>query len=78
MIQGTGLAMLELTQKIHAPVKVGDSIMATIEITDVRPTSRSGRAVVSSLIEVFNQRHECVMTYTATRLLAGRSSIAQT
>lgn len=72
MIQGTGLAMLELTQKIHGPVRVGDTIGATVEVTAIRPTSKGGRAVVTSQIEVSNQRNEPVMTYTATRLLAGR------
>ncbi|CAG2155588.1 MaoC family dehydratase [Cupriavidus numazuensis] len=72
MIQGTGLAMLELTQKILAPVVVGDTVWATVTVTGIRPTSRSGRAVVDSEIEVFNQRNEKVMTYTARRLLAGR------
>lgn len=73
MIQGTGLAMLELTQKILAPVVVGDTVWATVTVTGIRPTSRSGRAVVDSEIEVFNQRNEKVMTYTARRLLAGRA-----
>lgn len=73
MIQGTGLAMLELHQKILAPVVVGDTIEAMVEVTDIRPTSRSGRAVVTSRIDVFNQNAVLVMTYTATRLLAGRS-----
>lgn len=72
MIQGTGLAMLELHQKILAPVVVGDTIEAMVEVTDIRPTSRSGRAVVTSRIDVFNQNAVLVMTYTATRLLAGR------
>jgi acyl dehydratase len=72
MIQGTGLAMLELAQKIHGPVRVGDTIGATVEVTAIRPTSKGGRAVVTSQIEVTNQRNESVMTYTATRLLAGR------
>ena len=72
MIQGTGLAMLELTQKIHGPVVVGDTIWATVKVTGIRPTSKSGRAVVDSLIEVYNQRDEIVMAYTAGRLLAGR------
>ncbi len=71
MIQGTGLAMLELSQKILAPVVVGDTIWATVTVTGIRPTSRNGRAVVDSAIEVFNQRNEKVMTYTARRLLAG-------
>lgn len=75
MIQGTGLAMLELHQKILAPVLVGDSIEAVVEVTDVRPTSQGNRAVVTSLITVTNQRSEPVMEYTAVRLLAGRSAI---
>lgn len=74
MIQGTGLAMLELTQKILAPVLVGDTIEAVVEVTEIRPTSKSGRAVVLSRIDVFNQRGVQVMTYTAKRLLAGRSA----
>lgn len=73
MIQGTGLAMLELHQKILAPVCVGDTIEAQIEVTGIKPTSRSGRAVVDSRIDVFNQRGVLVMTYTAKRLLAGRA-----
>lgn len=74
MIQGTGLAMLELTQKIHAPVRVGDTIYAVIEVTGVRPTSTLGRAIVDSTIQVFNQREENVMTYTAKRMLAGNNT----
>lgn len=71
MIQGTGLAMLELTQKIHAPVRVGDTIQALIEVTGIRPTSTGGRGIVDSIITVFNQREENVMTYTAKRMMAG-------
>ena len=73
MIQGTGLAMLELHQKILAPVLVGDTIEAMVEVTDIRPTSKSARAVVTSRIDVFKQGGVQVMTYTATRLLAGRT-----
>ena len=48
MIQGTGLAMLELHQKILGPVIVGDTIQALVEVTDIRPTSKHkiGRAHV--------------------------------
>jgi acyl dehydratase len=71
MIQGTGLAMLELHQQLLAPVCVGDTIEALVEVTDIRPTSQSGRAVVTSRVDVFNQLGTHVMRYTATRLLAG-------
>ena len=63
--------MLELTQKIHAPVRVGDTIQALIEVTGIRPTSTGGRGIVDSIITVFNQREENVMTYTAKRMMAG-------
>jgi len=72
MVQGTGLAMLELKQIVLAPVLVGDSIEALVTVTGVRPTSQHNRAVVDSRIQVFNQRDELVMTYEARRLIAGR------
>jgi 3-hydroxybutyryl-CoA dehydratase len=72
MIQGTGMAMLELTQKVLAPVRVGDTIRAIVEVTAIRPTSKGNRAVVDSSFVVLNQHDEQVMTYTARRMLAGR------
>ena len=74
MIQGTGLAMLELNQQILAPVRVGDTVHGEIEITSVRPTSKGNRGIVVSRIDVKNQQGEVVMTYEATRMLAGRSA----
>ena len=73
MIQGTGLAMLELKQQVLAPVRVGDTVHGEIEITAVRPTSQGNRGIVVSRIEVKNQQEEIVMSYEATRLLVGRS-----
>ena len=76
MIQGTGLAMLELKKKILAPVRVGDTIHAEVEITSVRPTSKGNRGIVASNIEIKNQNGEAVISYEATRMLAGRSDQA--
>ena len=73
MIQGTGLAMLELKKKILAPVRVGDTIHGEIEVTSVRPTSKGNRGIVVSKIEIKNQRGEVVISYEAIRMLAGRS-----
>jgi len=72
LIQGTGKAMLELSLKIHGPVRVGDTIWAEVEVTGIRPTSKSGRAVVDSDIRIFNQRDEIVIAYSARRLIAGK------
>lgn len=72
MIQGTGLALLEVHKKMLAPVYVGDTIWADIKITSVRQTSEHNRAVVVSQIDVKNQKGTDVLSYTASRLLAGR------
>ena len=53
---------------------VGDTIEACVEVTDIRPTSKHGRAVVTSRIDVYNQHGKPVMTYVATRLLAGKQN----
>ena len=47
-------------------------IGAVVEVTGIRPTSRHGRAIVDSHMEVYNQRGEHVMHYEAKRMLAGR------
>jgi 3-hydroxybutyryl-CoA dehydratase len=72
MIQGTGLALLESSTKVIAPVRVGDTIYAIVEVAGVRPTSKGNRAIVDSTISVFNQLDDPVLTYTAKRMLAGR------
>ncbi len=72
MVQGTGLALLEVHKKMLAPVVAGDTIWAEVEVTEVRPTSKHNRAIVTSAIEVRNQHGKPVMSYTATRMLAGR------
>jgi acyl dehydratase len=71
MVQGTGLALLEVHKKVLAPVMAGDTIWAEIEVTGIKPTSKNNRAVVTSRIDVKNQNGLDVMTYTAVRLLAG-------
>jgi 3-hydroxybutyryl-CoA dehydratase len=72
MIQGTGLAMLELKKQVVAPVRVGDTIHAEVEITSVRPTSKGNRGIVVSRTDVKNQAGEVVISYEATRMLAGK------
>lgn len=74
LIQGTGLALLEMSVKALKPVEVGDSISATVEVREIVPTSKHDRAVVTSDVEIVNQHGVPVLTYRAKRLLAGRSS----
>jgi len=72
MIQGTGLALLEMSLRTRSPVVVGDTIWGLVTVTGIRPTSKSNRAVVDSRVDVFNARAELVLEYDVKRLLAGR------
>ena len=72
VIQGVGLALLEVHLKALAPVRVGDSIWATLEILDIKPTSKNNRAVVTSEVIVYNQAEEPVLSYTVKRMVAGK------
>lgn len=76
VIQGTGLALLEISTKAHAPVRVGDSVWAIIETREVRPTKRQDRAIVTSSVEIFNQRDELVLSYVVKRMLAGDPALS--
>lgn len=72
LLQGTGLALLEVRTVVDAPVRVGDAVWGSIEVLAIRPTSRLGRAVVTFLVTVFNQTEEQVLHYEVKRLIAGR------
>jgi 3-hydroxybutyryl-CoA dehydratase len=74
MIQGTGLAMLEVHKRVLKPVRVGDTIHAEVEVTSVRPTSKGGRGIMASKVDIKNQNGEVVIAYEATRMLAGKSN----
>jgi 3-hydroxybutyryl-CoA dehydratase len=74
MIQGTGLAMLEMSKKVLKPVRVGDTVHGEVEITSVRPTSKGGRGIMASKVNIKNQDGEVVIAYEATRMLAGKSN----
>src|SRR5256714_15541701 len=58
MIQGTGLALLELNKKVLKPVRVGDTIHAEVEVTSVRPTSNGTAGTVASKIASPNRAAE--------------------
>ncbi len=72
IIQATGLALLEISTEAHGPVRVGDTIWATVDTLEVKPTSRGNRAIVSSKVKVYNQCDELVLSYLVKRMLAGR------
>jgi acyl dehydratase len=71
-IQGTGLALLEVSQTILAPTFVGETLHCEIEVLSVRPTSKGGRGIVETMNHIVNATGEIKMTYRAVRMQAGR------
>jgi acyl dehydratase len=73
LLQGTGHALLELSLVARAPVCVGNTVWASVEVTDARPTSSGNRGVIAFAVEVFDQDNRQVLSYTVKRLVSGRA-----
>lgn len=72
-MQTTGLALLEIEQKILKPVFAGDTVHAEVEVTAVRPTSQGNRGIVTTQNNVIvAARDTLAITYRAVRMMAGR------
>lgn len=71
-MQTTGLALLEIEKKVLKPVFAGDTVHAEVEVTNVRPTSKGNRGIVTTTNDILNQDGEKVITYRAVRMMAGR------
>lgn len=69
VMQHTGLAFLGLELRVNKPVFAGDTIHVRCEVTEARPTSKPGRGIVTAVNDVMNQHGECVLSYTATRMV---------
>ena len=72
LIDGTAMALLNLTWDFSAPVRIGDTIHARVTPTASKPTSKPGRGTVTMRFEVINQRRETVQTGTMTLLVKAR------
>jgi len=68
-MEGIGMAFLEATLVVKAPTRVGDTIRVECEVIEKRMTSKPGRALLRSRIDVVNQDDVTVLTYTAVRLV---------
>jgi acyl dehydratase len=68
-MEGVGMAFLEAKMVVKAPTRVGDTIHVECEVVERKPTSKPGRALMRSRVDVVNQNGDTVLTYTALRLV---------
>lgn len=61
--------------RLPRPVCFGDTITVEIGVESTRPTSRSGRGLVTLAYSVVNQADDAVMTFRSSFILAMRSPV---
>jgi acyl dehydratase len=72
LIDGTALALLDLTWAFKAPVKIGDTVHARVTPISTKPTRKPGRGVVVLRFEVENQHGDLVQVGSITLLMKTR------
>lgn len=60
IFEGTTIAKMEDTNKYKAPLFIGDTVSTLIKITNIKPSSKGGKGVVSFDTYLINQRGETI------------------
>jgi acyl dehydratase len=71
-IEGTVLALREMTWKLRQPVYIDDTIRAVAAVSDLKPLRRLGGGAVTLSVEVINQDDKVVQRGTWVVLIAGQ------
>ncbi|MEM7212496.1 MAG: MaoC/PaaZ C-terminal domain-containing protein [Pseudomonadota bacterium] len=70
LIEGTAVALKDLTWEFIAPVHIGDTVRLVMEVTSVSPhPKRTDRGRVGYHMKFLNQRNEVVNHGTATAVM---------
>ena len=72
LLDGSALALLDITWTFKAPVSAGDTIHVRATVSDARPSRKADRGVVRLAIEILNQLNRTVQTGQATVLVKKR------
>lgn len=69
IIHKTGMAFLWMEMDVKAPVFIGDTIHAEIEVIEKRETQKPDRGIITFHHRVLNQKGELVMEYRVKRMI---------
>ena len=72
--EGTTLALLEVTFRFKAPVKLGDTVHLVIKVKDKKPTSKPDRGILLMEANVLNQRDETVIEGEWTTMMRRKAA----
>ena len=73
VIDGSAVALLDVSWRFRAPVRFGDTLAARIVVAETRETSSADAGVVRFAFEVTNQAGEVVQTGEQTFLVRRRA-----
>jgi acyl dehydratase len=59
--EGTTIALIEVTFRFKAPVKLGDTVHLSLRVKEKKETSRPDRGILVTAANVLNQRNEVVI-----------------
>lgn len=68
-LEDTGLAMMEWNASFEAPVHVGDTMRADIEVVDTHPTSREAGGVVELEWDVHTREEGTVLAIESSHFI---------
>lgn len=72
-MEGTIIAFREINEwKFSKPVFIGDTVHATLEITETKALRRLGGGSITIKLNVINQHNDVVMSGTWTALIASK------
>lgn len=72
-MEGTIIAFREINEwKFSKPVFIGDTVHATLEITETKTLRRLGGGAITIKLNVINQHNDVVMSGTWTALIASK------
>lgn len=74
LMEGTVLAFRELEWKFSLPVFLGDTIRATIEVTDLKLLPRLGGGSVTAKVNVFNHEDKVVQRGSMVLLVKSKEA----
>jgi acyl dehydratase len=74
LLDGTALALLDITWKFTRPVRPGDTVFVKVHVAGKELTRKPDRGIVEFGLDVINQRNETVQSGTAKILMKRQPS----
>ncbi|MFI5268727.1 MAG: dehydratase, partial [Chloroflexota bacterium] len=73
-VEGTTVALLEVTFRVKGPVKFGDTVRLVIKVKEKKETSKPDRGILITEANILNQRDETVIEGQWTTMMRRKAA----